>query len=227
MKKYKILLVDDDKDISEFIKDLLFLENIDTITANTGSRAKELLLSSAFDLIILDIMLHDTDGFELFKYIQKQEITTSIIFLSGKDQDHDKILAFGMGADDYITKPFSASVFIARIKAHLRRNERVVVPGRKIERGPFKLNLDTYQLFKDGNEIILSSKEIKLMKFLLENSNIVFTRDQLYESIWNDMFIENNAITVHIKNLRKKIEDNPKNPEFLKTVWGVGYKFII
>jgi DNA-binding response OmpR family regulator len=230
LKNHKILLVDDDIKICQLIKEALEPENIETITAFSGKEAHNFINSEIFDLIILDIMLEDTDGFQLLKEIQIEKIDTPIIFLSGKHQDYDKILALGMGADDYITKPFSLSVLIARVKAHLRRGDRakdIQLSSKKIIKDPFILNLDTYQMFKNGKEIFLSAKEVKIMKFFMENPNIVFTRDQLYEKIWSDVFIDNNSVTVYMLNLRKKIEDDPKNPKYLQTVWGIGYKFCI
>ncbi|WP_319371307.1 response regulator transcription factor [uncultured Ilyobacter sp.] len=230
MKSYKVLLVDDDIEICQMIKKALEPENIETLTISTGKEAQSVINSQTFDLIILDIMLDDTDGFQLLKKIQAEDIEIPVIFLSGKQQDYDKILALGMGADDYITKPFSMSVLIAKIKAHLRRSDKIKelqTSSRKITRDPFVLNIDTYQLFKDGEEIFLSSKEIMLMKFFMENPNRVFTKEQLYEQVWNNTIIDNNSIMVYIRHLRKKIEDDSKNPEYLQTVWGIGYKFSI
>ncbi|ADO82057.1 response regulator transcription factor [Ilyobacter polytropus] len=230
MKSYKVLLVDDDIEICQMIKKALDPENIETLTISTGREARNVINSQAFDLIILDIMLDDTDGFQLLKKIQAEDIEIPVIFLSGKQQDYDKILALGMGADDYITKPFSMSVLIAKIKAHLRRSDKIKelqTSSRKITKAPFVLNIDTYQLFKDGEEIFLSSKEIMLMKFFMENPNRVFTKEQLYEKVWNNTIIDNNSIMVYIRHLRKKIEDDSKNPEYIQTVWGIGYKFNI
>ncbi len=230
MKTHEILIVDDDIKICNLIKEALDPENIKTTIASTGKEAQSLINSRVFDLIILDIMLGDTDGFQLMREIQFEKIDTPIIFLSGKQQDYDKILALGMGADDYITKPFSISVLIARVKAHLRRGDRtkdLQLASSKIIKEPFILNLDTYQLFKNGKEIFLSAKEIKIMKFFMENPNIIFTKDQLYEKIWNDVFIDNNSVRVYILNLRKKIEDDPQKPKYLKTAWGIGYKFTV
>jgi DNA-binding response OmpR family regulator len=222
--------VDDDIEICQMIKKALEPENIETLTISTGKEAQSVINSQTFDLIILDIMLDDTDGFQLLKKIQAEDIEIPVIFLSGKQQDYDKILALGMGADDYITKPFSMSVLIAKIKAHLRRSDKIKelqTSSRKITRDPFVLNIDTYQLFKDGEEIFLSSKEIMLMKFFMENPNRVFTKEQLYEKVWNNTIIDNNSIMVYIRHLRKKIEDDSKNPVYLQTVWGIGYKFSI
>lgn len=230
MKVYKVLLVDDDRVICKMIKKALEPENISVFPASTEIEAEELIENQNFDLIILDIMLNDTDGFEVLKRMQMKGIEAPVIFLSGKKQDYDKILALGMGADDYITKPFSMAVLIAKIKAHLRRGEKIKKMqnvSRKIISEPFVLDIDTYQLFKNGEEIMCTSKEIMLMKFFMENPNRVFTKDQLYEYVWRDSIIDNNSVMVYIRHLRKKIEDDPKHPKFLETVWGIGYKFSI
>lgn len=230
MKVYKVLLVDDDKVICKMIKKALEPENVSVFPASTEIEAEELIESHSFDLIILDIMLNDTDGFEILKKMQMNGIDAPVIFLSGKKQDYDKILALGMGADDYITKPFSMAVLIAKIKAHLRRSEKIKKMqsvSRKIISEPFILDIDTYQLFKNGEEIMCTSKEIMLMKFFMENPNRVFTKDQLYEYVWRDSIIDNNSVMVYIRHLRKKIEDDPKHPKYLETVWGIGYKFKI
>jgi len=230
LKNYRILLVDDDPEICKMIKEALRFENIETVTASTGMEAESILKTSTYDLIILDVMLDDTDGFQVLKKIQADEIDIPVIFLSGKQQDYDKILALGMGADDYITKPFSMSVLIAKIKAHLRRFDKIKdlqTSSRKIVKDPFVLNIDTYQLFKGGEEIFLSSKEIMLMKLFMENPNRVFTKEQLYEKVWNNAIIDNNTIMVYIRHLRKKIEDDSKHPKYLQTVWGIGYKLNI
>lgn len=203
-------------------------ENIEVFSAHTEIEATQFIETQTFDLIILDIMLGETDGFEVFRKFQMKGIDIPVVFLSGKNQDHDKILALGMGADDYITKPFSLSVLIAKIKAHLRRSQKIKQTdnsSRKIISGPFILDIDTYQLFKDNNEIPCTSKEIMLMKFFMENPNRVFTKDQLYESVWKDNVIDNNSVMVYVRHLRKKIEDSPKKPKYLETVWGIGYKF--
>lgn len=230
LKVFKVLIVDDDKVICKMITKSLKPENIVVVSANSEAEAIGYMESQTFDLIILDVMLGDTDGFEVFRRMQIKGIEAPVIFLSGKDQDYDKILALGMGADDYITKPFSLSVLIAKIKAHLRRGEKLKQAqniSRKIICEPFVLDIDTYQLFKGGTEIYCSSKEIMLMKFFMENPNKVFTKEQLYENVWKDSIIDNNSVMVYIRHLRKKIEDSPKEPKFLETVWGIGYKFSI
>jgi len=229
LRSFKVLLVDDDKVICKMIKKALEPENINVSFASTEIEAEKIIDNQNFDLIILDVMLNDTDGFEILKKIQIKGIEVPVIFLSGKKQDYNKILALGMGADDYITKPFSMAVLIAKIKAHLRRGEKIKKMqnvSRKIIREPFVLDIDTYQLFKDAQEIVCTSKEIMLMKFFMENPNRVFTKEQLYEYVWRDTVIDNNSVMVYVRHLRKKIEDFPKHPKYIKTVWGIGYKFL-
>lgn len=230
MRSFKVLLVDDDKVICKMIEKALEPENINILSASTEVEAENIIDNQNFDLIILDVMLNDTDGFEILKKIQMKGIEVPVIFLSGKKQDYNKILALGMGADDYITKPFSMAVLIAKIKAHLRRGEKIKKMqnvSRKIIREPFVLDINTYQLFKNGEEIVCTSKEIMLMKFFMENPNRVFTKEQLYEYVWRDTVIDNNSVMVYVRHLRKKIEDLPKHPKFVKTVWGIGYKFSV
>ncbi len=230
MRSFKVLLVDDDKVICKMIEKALEPENINILSASTEVEAENIIDNQNFDLIILDVMLNDTDGFEILKKIQMKGIEVPVIFLSGKKQDYNKILALGMGADDYITKPFSMAVLIAKIKAHLRRGEKIKKMqnvSRKIIREPFVLDINTYQLFKNGEEIVCTSKEIMLMKFFMENPNRVFTKEQLYEYVWRDTVIDNNSVMVYVRHLRKKIEDSPKHPKFVKTVWGIGYKFSV
>jgi len=230
LRSFKVLLVDDDKVICKMIEKALEPENINILSASTEVEAENIIDNQNFDLIILDVMLNDTDGFEILKKIQMKGIEVPVIFLSGKKQDYNKILALGMGADDYITKPFSMAVLIAKIKAHLRRGEKIKKMqnvSRKIIREPFVLDINTYQLFKNGEEIVCTSKEIMLMKFFMENPNRVFTKEQLYEYVWRDTVIDNNSVMVYVRHLRKKIEDSPKHPKFVKTVWGIGYKFSV
>jgi DNA-binding response OmpR family regulator len=222
--------VDDDPAICKVIKRALKLENIELIAVSSGEEAQSIVMKQTFDLIILDVVLGDTDGFQILKEIQADGIEIPVIFLSGKQDEHGKILALGMGADDYITKPFSTFLLIAKIKAHLRRGDKIKGTNnypKKIVLDPFVLNMDTYQLFKNEKEVFLSSKEIMLMRFFMENPNKVFSKDQLYERVWNNSIVDDNTIMVYMRHLRKKLEDDPKTPKYFQTVWGVGYKFNI
>lgn len=230
MTKENVLIVDDEAYIRRLIKKSLANEKYSIEEASSGIELLKIIQSKNFDLIILDIMLDDIDGFELVKRIKNMGIKTPILLISGRKEDHDKILGLGVGADDYITKPFSPAVLCARVKAHIRRYKEFLnfqsVNPNLIITGPFKFDIKTYKLYKNENEIFLSFKETMLIKFLMEHPNQVFSKKQLYENIWNETIIDDNSIMVYIRHLRKKIEDNPKSPKYIVTVWGIGYKFV-
>lgn len=224
MSNSSILIVDDDNNVRITIRRVLEKENMECTEASSGGEALDLLECRNFDLVILDINMDDMDGFEVLSTMRRSGIDTPVIFLSGRTEDYDIILGLGLGADDYITKPFNPRVFSAMIKAALRRNKKTQNESY-IEKGPFKFDLKKMKVYKNGEEIQLSSKEIMIMKFFMENEGIVFTKDQLYNSIWNENVVGDNTIMVYIHHLRSKIEEDPSNPDFLKTVWGLGYKF--
>lgn len=231
MAKEKILIVDDEEYIRKLIKKSLINENYLIEEASSGNELLNKIKTNNFDLIILDIMLEDKDGFELIKEIKNLGINIPILLVSGRNEDYDKILGLGVGADDYITKPFNPAVLCARIKAHIRRYKELIKLQKNnssnlIIHGPFKLDLKTYKFFKNDQEIDFSFKENMLIKFFMENPNQVFTKKQLYENVWNDTIIDNNSIMVYIRHLRKKIEDNSNKPKYIVTVWGIGYKFV-
>lgn len=230
MEKPQVLIIDDDRAVRKLVKTALEYDSMSVTEAPSGSDALFLIRSKAFDLILLDIMLGDVNGLDLLKRIHDININIPIILLSGKKKENDKILGLGLGADDYITKPFSPAELSARIKAHLRRSKKITIENlssKQLIRGPFTFDYQSYRLYKNNVEILLSSKETKLMKFFLENTNQVFTKDQLYENIWKDSVVDDNSIMVYIHLLRSKIEDQPKNHNYLKTVWGLGYLFTV
>ncbi len=227
MAKERILVVDDDADIRRLIKKALQAENMTVDLACGGNEALEIIKSSDdFDLIILDVVMNDLDGFELVKLLRNSGVEIPIFLLSGRTEDYHKILGLGLGADDYITKPFSPAVLCAKIKAHIRRS-KVKFAGKSdiIKAGPFKFDCNTYKVYNNGVEILLSPKETMLMKFFITNPNQVFTKEQLYQNVWGDIIIDDKTITVYIWHLRNKLEVDPKNPQYLKTVWGIGYNF--
>lgn len=230
MAKDKVLIVDDEEYIRKLIKKSLIHENCLFTEAASGQSALANLKDESFDLIILDVMLGDYDGFELIKDIKNLGINTPIILVSGRSEDYDKILGLGLGADNYITKPFSPAVLCAHVKAQLRNyreyKKLYSISSDYIIKGPFKFHLKTYKLYKNENMIDLSYKENLLMKFFMENPHQVFTKQQIYENIWNETVIDDNAIMVYMHNLRKKVEDDPKSPKHIITVWGIGYKFV-
>ncbi|GAB6106685.1 response regulator transcription factor [Fusibacter bizertensis] len=227
MSNIKILVVDDEHRIRKLIRASLAKEGYHIDEAESGRVAMDLLSLNNYDLILLDIMLGDTDGFTLIRTIKEMKIATPIIVLSGRDDDHDKMLGLGLGANNYLTKPFSPVSLNAYVKAQIRDFKQVKSDKSPIiENGHFKFDQKTFQLYKDGQLIDLTSKENLLIKFLLENPHQVFSKQQLYENIWNNFIIDDGAIMVYIHNLRKKIEDDPKQPKHLLTVWGIGYKFV-
>lgn len=226
MAKERILAVDDEEYMRSFIKKALEKENMIVSLAGSGSEAINIMKSSSFDLVLLDVMMDDLDGFEVVKQLRNLGIDIPILLLSGKDEDYNKILGMGLGADDYITKPFSPAVLCAKIKAYIRRT-KTSSEGKSstIVRPPFKFNCSNYKLYKNDMEIPLSSKETMLIKFFLEKPDQVFTKEQLYQNVWENDVVDDKTIMVYICHLRNKIEENPQNPKYLKTVWGIGYKF--
>ncbi len=223
----KILIVDDEKNIVELIKFHLKKENYRVIEAYKGKDAIDLFKKEKPDLIILDIMLPDMGGFEVCKNIRK-ESKVPIIMLTAKGEEIDKILGFELGADDYITKPFSPRELLARIKAILKRTRTTNVDTNQIQLGPFKVNVNRREIYKNDVLLELKPKEFDLLKLFIMNPGRVFTRQYLLEQIWGyDYLGDTRTVDVHIRRLRQKIEDNAKNATYIKTIHGVGYKFVI
>lgn len=230
MAKEKILIVDDEEYIRKIVKKSLLSENFLIEEASSGETMLKKIEDCSFDLIILDIMLEDQDGFELIKVVRSLGIQIPILLLSGRNEDYDKILGLGIGADDYITKPFNPAVLSARVKAHIRRYKELVKlqsnSSNLLKQGDFIFDLKTLKFYKNDKEIDLSYKENMLIKFFMENPRQVFTKQQLYENVWSDTIIDDNCIMVYIHHLRKKIEVKPDKPKHLQTIWGIGYKFV-
>jgi len=230
MSKEKILVVDDDPEIRELIVKYLKKEDVIITTSDNGKNALKLIENNQFDLVILDIMMPEMDGFEVLKNIRAQNDYLHVLILSAREEDYDKVLGLGLGADDYVTKPFSPSELIARIKSQLRRHK--ISPniqkdeGKIINSGVFSLDLNSYKVTKNDKQLELTAKEIGMLKFFTESPDRVFTKKQIYENVWEDGYFDENTVTVYIRHLREKIEDNPNKPEFIVTVWGIGYKYI-
>lgn len=227
MSEAKILVVDDEKNIVELIKFHLKKESYRIIEAYRGKDAIELYRKEKPDLIILDLMLPDMGGFEVCKSIRK-ESKVPIIMLTAKGEEVDKILGFELGADDYITKPFSPRELLARIKAILKRSRMNPSEVNEISIGPFKINTTTREIYKGDKLLELKPKEFDLLKLFFTNPSRVFSRQYLLEQIWGyDYLGDTRTVDVHIRRLRQKIEDDPDNPIYIRTVHGVGYKFVI
>lgn len=225
-----LLIVEDDAEISGMLKDYLQTEGFDVAAAYDGQTGYELFQTGHFDLVLLDLMLPAVSGMDLMKKI-RQESIVPIIIMSAKDTDSDKTLGLGLGADDYITKPFSVTELLAKIKANIRRaTQYLPVQPRKenclLTAGSLILNTETYTVTKAGKKVELTAKEYAILKLLLENPRKVFTKAQLYARIWEDDYLcDENAVNVHISRLRNKIEEDSKKPVYIQTVWGIGYKF--
>ena len=224
----RILLVEDDVEISTMLKNFLTTEKFEVITAYDGKSALDTFFSDNFSLVLLDLMIPRMSGMEVMGKIRESS-TVPIIILSAKDTDSDKTLGLGLGADDYITKPFSVTEVLARIKANIRRNTQYAAGAAEqqpvLQRGSLVMNLNEYSVTKDGRKIELTSKEFEILKLLLQNPKKVYTKEQIYSLVWNDTYYgDENAVNVHISRLRNKIEDNPREPQYVITVWGIGYK---
>ncbi len=223
----KILIIEDDADIAAIERDYLEISGYEVEICATGSDGMEKSLSGNFDLIILDIMLPEMDGFEVCKNI-RSKIDIPIMMLTARKSDIDKIRGLGFGADDYIEKPFSPSVLVARVKSQLAQYERLKgsADANKIILGNIILESDTHRVFVNDKEIFLPNKEFQLLEFLMTNANIVFSREILYDRIWGmNSFGNTSTVAVHINRLREAVELDPAKPKHLITVWGVGYKF--
>ncbi|MBQ6090480.1 MAG: response regulator transcription factor [Lachnospiraceae bacterium] len=228
-KKEKILIIEDEQDIAELEKDYLELADFEVEIENDGKSGLAKALESEADLIILDLMLPGVDGFEICKRV-REEKNTPIIMVSAKKDDIDKIRGLGLGADDYMTKPFSPSELVARVKAHLARYERLLgsVPHENsiIEIRGVRIDKTARRVSVNGTEKPFTTKEFDLLTFLAEHPNRVYSKDELFREIWDmDSIGDIATVTVHIKKIREKIEVNTAKPQYIETIWGVGYRF--
>ncbi|MBW9173454.1 response regulator transcription factor [Clostridium estertheticum] len=228
MNKKKILIVDDEEDIRNIVS--IYLENNDfeTVKVENGIKALEVIDKEKIELAILDVMMPDMDGITLCIKI-REKTNMPIIMLSAKDQDMDKVMGLTCGADDYVAKPFNPIELLARVRAQLRRfNELnpVQMNSEELRYDDFILKIDAHKLIKKGEEIRLTPTEFKILKLLWINRGIVFSTEKIFEKIWGEEEFEvDNTVMVHIRNLRDKVEEDNKKPKYIKTVWGVGYKF--
>lgn len=225
----RILIVEDEVAIADLEKDYLELSGFEVEIENDGTKGLERALHEEFDLFILDLMLPGVDGFEICKKIRETK-NTPILMVSAKKDDIDKIRGLGLGADDYVTKPFSPSELVARVKAHLARYERLIgsnMPQNDIiEIRGIKIDKTARRVWVNGEEKQFTTKEFDLLTFLAENQNHVFTKEELFRKIWDMESIGDIAtVTVHIKKIREKIEMNTNKPQYIETIWGVGYRF--
>ncbi len=227
----KVLIIEDEESIAELEKDYLELSGFDVEVAKDGNSGLEMALSKDFNMIILDLMLPGVDGFEICRQVREQK-DTPIIIVSARKEDIDKIRGLGLGADDYMTKPFSPSELVARVKAHLSRYQSLTSgiynKNDIIEIRGIKIDKTARRVFVNGEEKAFTTKEFDLLTFLAQNPNHVYTKDELFKEIWDMESIGDIAtVTVHIKKIREKIEADTSNPQYIETIWGVGYRFKI
>lgn len=223
----KVLFVEDNLEICEMLGDYLTAENFEVDCAYDGEQACQKFDSDTYHIVLLDLMIPKISGMDVMKHIRKSS-TVPIIIISAKDTEVDKTLGLGLGADDYITKPFSVVEVVARVKANIRRTTEYAAPIQEPEELTFrslKMDLSNHTVTKNGVLLELTAKEFDILKLLLQNPKRVYTKAQIYSLIWNDVYVgDENAVNVHISRLRNKIEDNPRSPECVITVWGIGYK---
>lgn len=229
-EKKRILVIEDDLSIAELEKDYLERAGFEVEIANDGAEGLDRGLSEEYDLYILDLMLPGIDGFEICRRLRDVK-NIPIIVVSAKKEDVDKVSSFGLGADDYMTKPFSGNELVARVRAHISRFERLVgskarTESNVIEIRGLKIDKDAHRVFLNGEEKMLTMKEFDLLTFLAERPNRVFSKDELFRNIWDmDSIGDIATVTVHIKKIREKIEYESSNPQYIETIWGVGYRF--
>ena len=227
----KILIIEDEQEIAELERDYLEVSGYEVDVVCDGMQGMERALNEEYDLIIVDLMLPGADGFEICKSVRDTK-NIPIIIVSAKKEDIDKVRGFGLGVDDYMTKPFSPSELVARVKAHLMRYERLVgsVEEKRsvIEIRGLKIDGEARRVWVNGEEKTFTTKEFDLLKFLAAHPNKVFTKDELYQKIWDmDSLGDIATVTVHVKKIREKIEYDTSKPQYIETIWGVGYRFKI
>lgn len=225
----RILIIEDETAIAELEKDYLELSDFEVVLESDGSGGAARALDEDFDLIILDLMLPGMNGFDICKLIRETK-NTPIIMVSAKSEDIDKIRGLGLGADDYMTKPFSPGELVARVKAHIERYQRLTASGIPsndvIEIRGLKIDKTARRVYVNGEEKAFTTKEFDLLTFLAENPNHVFTKEEIFREIWEMESVGDIAtVTVHIKKIREKIEDSSSKPQYIETIWGVGYRF--
>lgn len=230
--KYHILIVEDDKEIRDGVEIYLKNQGYQVWKASNGKEGLEIVAQEEIHLAILDIMMPVMDGVTMLMKLREQNHEFPVIMLSAKSEEVDKIMGLNMGADDYVTKPFTPLELLARVNSHLRRYSKYLtaVSGEEQEKsyvytiGGLELNEETVEVTVDGEAVKLTPMEFKIVQLLIKNPGRVFSADEIYERIWNEKAVNTDTIMVHVRNIREKIEIDPRNPKYLKVVWGVGYK---
>ena len=222
-----VLIVDDDESVQTMLYKVIRSNGLTAEIASGGVEALKLASRHHFDLILLDVNMPGMDGFHVVQQLRSRDIRTPIIIVSGRQEDYDTLYGLDIGADDYVTKPFNPIILGAKVKALIRRSKGAEESDTLITAGPFRYNTSTLRFYKNGQEIVLSSKENAIMKLFLDNVNRIFSKDMIYELVWGHAIIDENAVMVYINRLRQKIEDDPAKPKYIQTVRGLGYRFVV
>ncbi|WP_090087755.1 response regulator transcription factor [Clostridium uliginosum] len=230
MKSYNVLIVEDEKEIADAIAIYLKNQGYNVFKANNGLEGLEIINKETLHLAIVDIMMPKMDGIKMTVKLRECH-DFPVIMLSAKSEEMDKIMGLNIGADDYVTKPFNPMELLARVNSQLRRYSKYLKLVNNSEKennsfviGGLELNIDTKEVIVDGDIVKFTPIEFKILNLLMKNSGIVFSADDIYEKVWNEKAVNTDTVMVHVRNIREKIEINPKNPKYLKVVWGVGYK---
>ena len=225
----RVLIVDDDNAVLNTLYKVIVSNGIEADTAFGGDEALKKILSVKYDLVLLDINLGNVSGFEVLQRMRDDGISTPVIIVSARNEDYDTLYGLNIGADDYITKPFNPIILGAKVKALIRRSRDT--NGKSAENnlvaGPFVYDVSMLRLYKSGKEVLLTSKENSLMKLFLDNVNRIFSKDMIYEMVWGEYIVDENAVMVYINRLRQKIEDDPSHPKYIQNVRGLGYRFVV
>ena len=224
----RVLIVDDDEAVLTMLGKVMKSSGIEADVARCGTEAIELAGRGHYDLMLLDVNMPGMDGFEVVQTLRGRGIRLPIIIVSGRKEDYNALYGLDIGADDYLTKPFNPVTLGAKVKALIRRSRGGLgETGSVLAAGPFRYDTSTLRFYKDGAEIVLSSKENAMMKLFLDNVNRIFTKDMIYDLVWGSAIVDENAIMVYISRLRQKIEEDPAKPAYIQTVRGLGYRFVV
>ena len=223
-----VLIVDDDEAVRTTLYKVIRSNGLDAEMASGGEQALNLISKTHYDLILLDVNMPGMDGFTLVQKLRSRGIKTPIIIVSGRKEDCDTLYGLDIGADDYVTKPFNPIVLGAKVKALIRRSKGSLHGADAVTlAGPFQYNNTTLRFYKNGTEIVLSSKENAIMKLFMDNINRIFPKEMIYSMVWGEAIVDENAVMVYINRLRQKVEDDPASPKFIQTVRGLGYRFVV
>ena len=223
-----VLIVDDDEAVLSTLNKVVRASGIDPVCVNSGEAALDKLAQGRYDLILMDVNMQGMDGFETVQEIRRRRIRVPIIIVSGRKEDLDTLYGLDIGADDYVTKPFNPVTLGAKIKALIRLSRSGETGADPvITAGPFAFDMSTLRFYKNGTEIPLTSRENAIMKLFVDNVNRIFSRDMLYDLVWDNAVVDENTVMVYINRLRQKIEDDPAEPKYIQTVRGIGYRFVV